>query len=145
MMPMSCSLNSFDSICCWVMLVVTCNDKIHFCLTDWLYRNAQKIWITFPIVVYRLPVGINYVGWSWLLKYVYIILYIYTVHITSNQLVTFLYCLPMGGYVRFAVKISFENYRSIHPSLVDDDDSESDDDDWCESTTPPGIVTRSPR
>ena len=67
-------------------------------------------------------------------------------HITGNQLVTFLYYLPMGGYVRFAVKISFENYRSIHPSLVDDDDdSESDDDGWCESTTPPGIATRSPR
>ena len=39
-----------------------------------------------------------------------------------------------------SVKVSFENFRSVHPSLTDDNDDSDDSDDWDDSTGPTGIV-----
>ena len=42
-----------------------------------------------------------------------------------------------------SVKVSFENFRSVHPSLADENDDSDDSDDWEDSAGPAGIVIHS--
>ena len=41
------------------------------------------------------------------------------------------------------MKVSFENFRSVHPLLTDDDD-DSESDDWDDSAVHAGIVVYTP-